>query len=232
MSSRDVIVALRDISKTYRAGAVVVKALSNISLDIYRGEIACIVGPSGSGKTTLLNIIGGIDRPDSGVVVVDGVEITKLGESRLAEFRLRRIGFVFQAINLIPALTAVENVELPLALLGVSSRERRERALEALRMVGLEDVAYRKPDELSGGQQQRVAIARALATNPSIVLMDEPTAHIDSETGSALMKLVERLNKELGQTFIIATHDPIVVDYCERSIRIRDGRIVSIERKQ
>jgi len=232
MSSRDAIVVLRDVFKTYRTRAVVVKALSNISLDIYRGEIACIVGPSGSGKTTLLNIIGGIDRPDSGAVVVDGVDITKLSESKLAEFRLRRIGFVFQAINLIPALTAVENVELPLALLGVSSRERRERALEALRMVGLEDVAYRKPDELSGGQQQRVAIARALVTKPSIVLMDEPTAHIDSETGSALMKLVERLNKELGQTFIIATHDPIVVDYCERSIRIRDGRIVSIERKQ
>jgi len=232
MSSRDAIVVLRDVSKTYRTRAVVVKALSNISLDIYRGEITCIVGPSGSGKTTLLNIIGGIDRPDSGVVVVDGVDITKLSESKLAEFRLRRIGFVFQAINLIPALTAVENVELPLALLGVSSRERRERALEALRMVGLEDVAYRKPDELSGGQQQRVAIARALVTNPSIVLMDEPTAHIDSETGSALMKLVERLNRELGQTFIIATHDPIVMDYCERSIRIRDGRIVSIERRQ
>jgi len=232
MSSRDVIVALRDVSKTYRTKAVIVKALSNISLEVYRGEIACIVGPSGSGKTTLLNIIGGIDRPDSGVVVVDSVDITKLSESKLAEFRLRRIGFVFQAINLIPALTAVENVELPLALLGVSSRERRERALEALRMVGLEDVAYRRPDELSGGQQQRVAIARALVTNPSIVLMDEPTAHIDSETGSALMKLVERLNRELGQTFIIATHDPIVVDYCERSIRIRDGRIVSIERKQ
>jgi len=232
MSSRDAIVVLRDVSKTYRAGAVIVKALSSISLDIYRGEIACIVGPSGSGKTTLLNIISGLDSPDSGIVVVDGVDITKLSESKLAEFRLRKIGFVFQALNLIPTLTALENVELPLALLGIPGRERRERALEALKMVGLEDKAYRKPDELSGGQQQRVAIARALATNPSIVLMDEPTAHIDSETGKALMNLVEKLNSKLGQTFIIATHDPIVMDYCGRAIRVRDGKIVSIEKRR
>ncbi|ADM27472.1 ABC transporter related [Ignisphaera aggregans DSM 17230] len=229
MSSNDTVIILKNVFKSYRQKSIVVHALSGISLEIYRGEIACIVGPSGSGKTTLLNIVGGLDRADSGRVIVDGVDITELDEGKLTEFRLRKIGFVFQALNLIPILTAVENVELPLAFMGLSKKERRERALEALEMVRLGDKAYRKPDELSGGEQQRVAIARALVTRPSIVLMDEPTAHLDSETGSELMKLVKRLNSKLKQTFIIATHDPIVVNSCEKVIRIRDGKIISIE---
>jgi len=226
MSSKDIVVQLKSVYKSYRSKTIVVNALSGITLEVKRGSIMCVVGPSGSGKTTLLNIIGGLDRPDRGAVIIDGVDITRLSESELADFRLKKIGFIFQTLNLLPMLTAVENVELPLAFLGYSRRERREKALEALDMVGLREKAYRKPDELSGGEQQRVAIARALVTNPSIVLMDEPTAHLDSENGSRLLGVVEKLNKGLGQTFIIATHDPLVINACSEAVRIRDGRII------
>lgn len=183
------------------------------------------MGPSGSGKTTLLNLIGGLDRPTRGKVVVDGLDLTSMNEGELAEYRLRRVGFVFQFYNLIPTLTALENVELPMALAGVPRKERRRRALELLRAVGLEARADHRPDELSGGEQQRVAIARALANKPAIVLADEPTGDLDSRSAKLLMDLVRRLNKEDGQTFIIVTHDPIVVEACTRVYNIRDGRI-------
>ncbi|MBS7624838.1 MAG: ABC transporter ATP-binding protein [Candidatus Bathyarchaeia archaeon] len=221
------IVRTLNLSKIYRRGKVNIQALNNVNLQVSSGEIVGIMGPSGSGKTTLLNLIGGLDRPTSGKVFVDGVDITTLGESELADYRLRKVGFVFQFYNLIPTLTALENVEVPLALAGVSKNERRERALSLLRMVGLEARADHKPDELSGGEQQRVAIARALANNPSIVLADEPTGDLDSKSATALMNLIKELNRKNGQTFIIVTHDPIVTQACTTIYTMRDGRIES-----
>ncbi|MEM0320403.1 MAG: ABC transporter ATP-binding protein [Candidatus Nezhaarchaeales archaeon] len=199
--------------------------LVDVNLQVTSGEIVGIVGPSGSGKTTLLNLIGGLDKPTKGKIFVNDVDVTSLNERELAEYRLKMVGFVFQFYNLIPTLTALENVELPMALAGVPKSERRKRAFELLEMVGLEARASHKPDELSGGEQQRVAIARALANNPAIVLADEPTGDLDSKSARSLMNLVRRLNKENGQTFIIVTHDPIVVDACTRVYSIRDGRI-------
>ncbi|MEM1607337.1 MAG: ABC transporter ATP-binding protein [Candidatus Bathyarchaeia archaeon] len=219
------IVRAISLSKVYRRGKVNVTALNNVNLQVLSGEIIGIMGPSGSGKTTLLNLIGGLDKPTSGKIFVDGVDITALGEKDLADYRLRKVGFVFQFYNLIPTLTALENVEIPMALAGVLKKERRERALNLLKMVGLEDRADHKPDELSGGEQQRVAIARALANNPSIVLADEPTGDLDSKSALALMSLIKDLNKRNGQTFIIVTHDPIVAERCTKIYTIRDGRI-------
>jgi len=219
------IVRTINLSKVYRRGKVDVPALNDVNLQVLAGEIVGIMGPSGSGKTTLLNLIGGLDKPTRGKIFVDGVDITTLGERELADYRLRKVGFVFQFYNLIPTLTALENVEVPLALLGVPKAERRERALNLLRMVGLEARADHKPDELSGGEQQRVAIARALANNPSIVLADEPTGDLDSKSALSLMKLVKDLNERNGQTFIIVTHDPIVAERCTKIYTIRDGRI-------
>lgn len=221
------IVRTLNLSKVYRRGKVNIQALNNVNLQVSSGEIVGIMGPSGSGKTTLLNLIGGLDRPTSGKVFVDGVDITTLGENELADYRLRKIGFVFQFYNLIPTLTALENVEVPLALAGVPKNERRERALNLLKMVGLEARADHKPDELSGGEQQRVAIARALANNPSIVLADEPTGDLDSKSATALMNLIRELNRKNGQTFIIVTHDPIVTQACTTIYTMRDGRIES-----
>jgi len=230
MSSRaEPVVKLVKVFKYYRSRGNVVKAVDGVDAEMHRGRIACIVGPSGSGKTTLLNLIGGLDKPDGGRVIVDGVEVSSLSEAELAEFRLRRIGFVFQFLNLIPTLTAYENVELPLALLGLPKEERKRRVEEILDLVGLSSKAHRYPDELSGGEQQRVAIARALVKNPAVVLMDEPTAHVDSETGLKLMKLISGLNKKLGQTFVIATHDPVVVEHCTDIFHLRDGRIWKTE---
>ncbi|MEM2342007.1 MAG: ABC transporter ATP-binding protein [Candidatus Bathyarchaeia archaeon] len=219
------IVRTLNLSKVYRRGKVSIPALNNVNLQISAGEIVGITGPSGSGKTTLLNLIGGLDKPTSGKVFVDGLDITALGEGELADYRLRKVGFVFQFYNLIPTLTALENVEIPLALAGVPKSERRERALNLLRMVSLETRAEHKPDELSGGEQQRVAIARALANNPSIVLADEPTGDLDSKSALALMNLIKELNRRNGQTFIIVTHDPIVAEGCTKIYNIRDGRI-------
>jgi putative ABC transport system ATP-binding protein len=183
------------------------------------------MGPSGSGKTTLLNIIGGLDKPTQGKIFVDGADITSLNEKDLADYRLKKVGFIFQFYNLIPTLTAIENVEVPMALAGLPKNERREKALNLLRMVGLESRADHKPDELSGGEQQRVAIARALANNPSIVLADEPTGDLDSKSAVAFMKIVRDLNKRSNQTFIIVTHDPLVVERCTKIYTIRDGRL-------
>jgi putative ABC transport system ATP-binding protein len=219
------IVRTINLSKVYRRGKVDVPALNDVNLQVLAGEIVGIMGPSGSGKTTLLNLIGGLDKPTRGKIFVDGVDITVLGEKELADYRLRKVGFVFQFYNLIPTLTALENVEVPLALLGVPKAERRERALNLLKTVGLEARADHKPDELSGGEQQRVAIARALVNNPSIVLADEPTGDLDSKSALSLMNLVKDLNKRNGQTFIIVTHDPIVAERCTKIYTIRDGRI-------
>ncbi|MEM3489967.1 MAG: ABC transporter ATP-binding protein [Candidatus Bathyarchaeia archaeon] len=221
----EVIVKTVGLTKVYRRGKVNVPALNDVNLKILRGEIACIMGPSGSGKTTLLNLIGGLDVPTHGTVFVDNVDLTTLNGKELADYRLRKIGFIFQFYNLIPTLTALENVEVPLAFAKVPKRERRSRAFDLLKTVGLESRADHKPDELSGGEQQRVAIARALANNPSVILADEPTGDLDSRSAMMFMEMVKELNKKTDQTFIIVTHDPLVVHECTKAYTIRDGRI-------
>jgi len=213
-------------AKEYHRGKITVSALNGVDIAIARGEVVGIVGPSGSGKTTLLNLIGGLDRPTSGRVSVDGVDLSGLDDARLAGYRLRKIGFVFQFYNLIPTMTALENAELPLSLAGVPKQERERRALALLETVGLGSRVGHMPDELSGGEQQRVAVARALANDPSVVLGDEPTGDLDSKSAGALMELIMSLRKGRQATFILVTHDPIVVAHCDRSYSVRDGRIV------
>ncbi len=211
------------LTKTYRRGKIDVPALRGVDLSVRRGDIVCIVGPSGSGKSTLLNIIAGLDEPTQGTVNLDGVDLMSLDTNEIADFRLRKIGFIFQFYNLIPTLTAFENVEVPLALLKINKQQRRNHALELLREVGMEERADHKPDELSGGEQQRVAIARALANDPSVILADEPTGDLDSKNAVMFIELVKRLNKEKGQTFIMATHDSLVVEGSTHAYTIRDG---------
>jgi putative ABC transport system ATP-binding protein len=213
------------LTKVYRRGKVDVPALNGIDLKVFSGDIICITGPSGSGKTTLLNLIGGLDKPTSGTVFVDSVDLTTLNGKELADYRLRKMGFIFQFYNLMPVLTAIENVEVPLALAKVPKGERRARASELLRTVGLEARAQHTPDELSGGEQQRVAIARALANNPTVILGDEPTGDLDSKSAAALMDFVKDLNKRTNQTFIMVTHDPLVVRESTKAYAMRDGRI-------
>ncbi|MEM0027107.1 MAG: ABC transporter ATP-binding protein [Ignisphaera sp.] len=222
------IVIVKNVVKVYRYGKVLFEALRGLSLAVQKGDIVCIVGPSGSGKTTLLNIIGGLDKPDSGEVIVDGTDITRLSEKELNMYRLYKVGFVFQSFNLIPTLTVLENVELPMYLAKIDKEKRKQRALELLKAVGLEKLADKTPDTLSGGEQQRVAIARALANNPSIILMDEPTAALDTENTRMLMNIIRRLNREYNQTFIIATHDVLVARGCTKIYGIRDGRVEGI----
>jgi len=219
------IVECEDIYKTYQQGRVEVEALRGVSLEIETGEFLAIAGPSGSGKTTLLNIIGGLDLADSGRVVVNGNHYDKMSQSQLASLRLYKVGFVFQAYNLIPVLSAIENVEYVMLLQGVAAGERRKRARQILDDVGLEQKYDRRPAELSGGQQQRVAVARAIVSNPSIVLADEPTANLDSKTGKGLLEIMQTLNHEKKITFIFSTHDSMVMDYARRLILIRDGRL-------
>jgi putative ABC transport system ATP-binding protein len=225
MSKSKTIVKTVGLTKVYRRGKVDVPALNGIDLKIVNGDIICITGPSGSGKTTLLNLIGGLDRPTQGTVFVDNVDLVNLSSKQLADYRLQKIGFIFQFYNLLPVLTALENVEVPLAFARVSKGERRVRALELLKTVGLEARADHKPDELSGGEQQRVAIARALANNPSVILADEPTGDLDSKSAMAFMELVKDLNKRTNQTFIMVTHDPLVVRESTKTYTMRDGRI-------
>ncbi len=225
------IVELKDVWKTYRDGKIAVTALRGVSLVVDKGEFLAIAGPSGSGKTTLLNIIGGIDRPDSGVVRVNGKNLNDMSKSELAEMRLHRVGFVFQAYNLIPVLSAEENVEYVMLLQGVSSEERKERARRILDEVGLKGMYGRRPSELSGGQQQRVAVARAIVSNPAIVLADEPTANLDSATGRELLTLMKEMNEKKEVTFIFSTHDEMVMEFARRLVLIRDGVIVGDERK-
>ena len=226
------VVRLEGVSKVYGHDGVEVRALDGVSLEIEQGDFAVLVGPSGSGKTTLLNMIGGLDTPTSGAVWVAGTEIGGLSRAQLAELRLRRIGFVFQEFNLIPVLSALENVEFVMLLQGVPEAERRSRSLALLKELGLEGLEHRRPGELSGGQQQRVAVARAIAADPVIVLPDEPTANLDSKAGAALMDLMRRLNEEKNISFVFSTHDPMVVERARRVIRMRDGRIEADERRK
>jgi len=221
---------LENVTKVYRLGRVEVPALRGISISVGEGEFLSIAGPSGSGKTTVLNIMGCLDKPTSGRVYVDGRDVSGLGRGELADIRNEGIGFVFQTFNLIPVLTAFENVELPLLLLRRwGARERREMVESILEDVGLGGLESRRPSELSGGQQQRVAIARALVKRPKLVLADEPTANLDSETGRGILELMARMNEKHGIAFVFSTHDRMVMDYAKRLIRLRDGRVESDE---
>lgn len=223
------LLTLKDIGKRYHQGEVEVQALEHINLTVEEGEFAALVGPSGSGKTTLLNIIGGLDSPTTGSAHLNGTDISHLSESELSDFRLFQLGFIFQAYNLVPVLSALENVELVMVLQGRQTGERRERAEHYLEMVGLKTLMHRRPSALSGGQQQRVAVARALAAGPRLVLADEPTANLDSENATALLDIMHRLSHEEKTTFIFSTHDPRVMERAERIITLRDGVIASDE---
>ena len=219
------VVEVRGVSRVYAEETVPVHALREVDLTVTEGQFVSLAGPSGSGKSTLLNVIGGLDRPTSGTVVIDGVALNGLNDTQLADMRLHKIGFVFQAYNLIPVLSARENVEFIMQLQGVSAAERGERAREVLTALGLEDMSERRPGELSGGQQQRVAVARAIVTEPALLLADEPSANLDSSTTSELLDLLKQLNEERGVTIIAATHDPMVMSYARRRINLRDGQI-------
>lgn len=219
------IVETRNVAKVYDQGKVKVQALRGVSLDISKGDFLALAGPSGSGKTTLLNIIGGLDTMDGGSVLVEGKRINEMSQSELARLRLNRIGFVFQAYNLVPVLSAIENVEFIMQLQGFATGERRDRARAILDEVGLEDMYDRRPAELSGGQQQRVAVARAIVSNPAIVLADEPTANLDSKTGESLLALMRQMNADRDVTFVFSTHDKMVMEHARRLVYIRDGRI-------
>lgn len=214
------------LCKNYRQGDVTIHALNHLDLEADKGSFICLSGPSGSGKTTLLNAIGGLDRLDSGEIDIDGERVDRLGKGRLADLRLHHIGFVFQAYNLIPVLTALENVEFVMQVQGVPARERKRKSLAILKEVGLEGMENRRPAQLSGGQQQRVAVARAIVSQPKLVLADEPTANLDSESANQLMNLFRELNENHEVTFLIATHDERVMRHAKRLIRMQDGRII------
>jgi len=221
------IIELHDVKKDYYLGNTVVHAVNGVSFSINEGDFLSIVAPSGSGKTTLLNMIGCIDIPTEGKIIVDGEDITKMNDKQLTNLRLYKIGFIFQTFNLVPVLNAIENVEFPLLLMGkYSAREIRERAVSLLKEVGLEEFVHHKPSELSGGQRQRVAIARALVTNPDIVLADEPTANLDSATGENILLLMKKLNEREKTTFIFSTHDPDVLKYADNVVKMKDGLLV------
>lgn len=220
-------VELNDVKKSYHTGPIEIPALRGISLRVVPGEFLAIAGPSGSGKTTLLNIIGGLDRADTGEVLVEGKNLQLLSSGELARLRLRRLGFVFQAYNLLPVLTALENAEFTLLLQGVPAKKRKERVRKLFAEIGLAGVENRRPGQLSGGQQQRIAVARAIVTEPVLILADEPTANLDSVTATALLKVMEQLNRAHGTTFVYATHDPLVMERARRLISLRDGQIYS-----
>lgn len=220
------IVEARDVHKTYDTGSVQVHALRGVHLQIRRGEMVAIMGPSGCGKTTLLNCLAGLDGIDSGQVIIDGVPLHQMNDRQKTDLRARKMGFVFQFYNLLPVLSALENVELPMLVSGMRAAEARQRAHDALAIVGLRDRGSHRPAELSGGQQQRVTIARALANQPALIWADEPTGDLDSETSGEIMDLLGRLNKENGQTFVIVTHAPEVGARADRIVRMRDGLIV------
>jgi putative ABC transport system ATP-binding protein len=219
------VIELQDVTRVYKIGEVETPALRGVNLTIEKGEFTAIVGPSGSGKTTMLQLMGCLDRPTGGRVHINGQDVSRLNANKRADLRKGTIGFVFQFFALIPGLTAYENVELPLLLSGAKKAERRERANELLEAVGLSDRARHRPDQMSGGEQQRVAIARALATHPVLVLADEPTANLDTETGRQIMEIMVRLNQETGVTFVCATHDPRVIPFARRVVTLRDGRV-------
>ncbi|MHA1590469.1 MAG: ABC transporter ATP-binding protein [Candidatus Njordarchaeales archaeon] len=224
------VVEVIDVKKDYIVGPIVVHALRGLTMKIRRGEFVAIMGPSGSGKSTLLNLIGALDRPTAGKIIIDGVDISTLTEDELAEFRNKKIGFIFQQFNLITRTTVLRNVELPAIVAGIPPKERRKRALELLKLVGLtEKEAMRRPVYLSGGQQQRVAIVRALMNNPSIILADEPTGNLDSKTGAEIVRILRELNEKFGTTIIVVTHDKDVAKAADRILYIRDGVIVGEE---
>jgi len=225
----DIVVEIKDLVKTYHQGTIEVPALRGLTLSVRKGEFLAICGPSGSGKTTTLNLVGALDEPTSGTILLEGQDLGKLGRSALSRLRRDRIGFVFQAYNLVPVLTAYENAEIVMALQGVKASKRRERVMGLLAEVGLKGMEHRRPDQLSGGQQQRVAIARAIAANPAVVLADEPTANVDSETAERLLGLMEGLNRDSGVTFIFSTHDTKVMARARRIITMVDGRVAGDE---
>lgn len=229
MSKKTVVVT--DVHREYEQGEFIVKALQGVSLSIEPGEFTVLMGASGSGKTTLLNIIGGLDSPTSGSVQIDEQELASMAPNDLSDLRLHKLGFVFQAYNLIPVLSAFENTEFVPLMQGVGADERKSRSMEMLKAVGLAGMENRLPSELSGGQQQRVAVARALAGNPMLILADEPTANLDSKTGKELIALMRSLNEEKGVTFIFATHDPKVMEAAKRIIHLEDGKIIEDERR-
>jgi putative ABC transport system ATP-binding protein len=220
------VVQCEQVTKIYEMGKTILRALRGVSLTVEPGEFMCLAGPSGSGKTTLLNLIGCLDKPTSGQIAVEKKPTEKLSAFDLAQLRRRRIGFIFQTFNLIPVLTAYENVEMPLILKNIDSVEREKKVLQILEAMGIRELNKHRPDELSGGQQQRVAIARALVTEPAIVLADEPTANLDSETGLAIIELMHTLNRERGTTFVFSSHDPKVIERSSRVVRLQDGLIV------
>jgi putative ABC transport system ATP-binding protein len=221
--STPVLVEIRNLAKYYRRGDQIIPVLAGIDLDVMLGDFVALMGPSGSGKTTLLNLIAGIDKPSGGIIKVDGVDIAGFSDADLAQWRAAHVGFIFQFYNLLPVLNAFENVELPLLLASLSRRERRERVEVVLSLVGLADRADHYPSELSGGQQQRVAIARALITDPTLIVADEPTGDLDRTTGEEILALLDRLNRELGKTILMVTHDPKAADKAHRIVHLEKG---------
>ncbi len=223
----DPIVSIRDLSKVYRQGEIQVTALNQVSIDIQTGEFVVLMGPSGSGKSTLLHIIAGIDRASSGSVLVQGINVANLTESQLADWRNQNVGFVFQSFNLIPVLTAAENVELPLLLTALGRTERRRQVALALDLVGLADRGHHRPDQMSGGQQQRVAIARALVTDPTLIVADEPTGNLDAKSATDVLSILQALSRDSRKTVIMVTHDPKAAGYGTRSLHLEKGEIVA-----
>jgi len=228
--SEETVVQVENLVKTYRLGKVSIPALRGISFDVAKGEFLVVMGPSGSGKTTLLNLLGAIDKPTSGRISIDGRDITTLGEGELTKLRRHKIGFVFQFYNLIPALTAVENVELPMLTAGVSRKIASKRAFQLLETVGLAERVGHLPDELSGGEQQRIAIARALSNKPSVILADEPTGDLDTKTGMEVVQILYDTSKEENATVIVVTHDPMITEKADRILQMRDGNIIGEKR--
>jgi putative ABC transport system ATP-binding protein len=224
------VVKIENVSRVYQIGKIETQALRGVDLCIESGEFTALIGPSGSGKTTLLQMIGCLDQPTNGHVLINNKDVTRLNRNQRADMRRGTIGFIFQFFALIPTLSAYENVEMPLLLNGHSPKERKERVMELLKAVDLVDRANNRPDQMSGGQQQRVAVARALASNPTLVLADEPTANLDTENGKQVMDVMQRLNQETGVTFIFATHDPRVISYARRVVTLHDGLIESDKR--
>ena len=229
VASKTAAVSVQNVRKVYQRDSLQIKVLDGINLDVPQGEFVALMGPSGSGKTTLLNLIAGIDRVTSGRVTVAGTDLGPLSEGELAKWRSRNIGFIFQFYNLIPVLNAVENVELPLLLSPLSKRERRERAMTALRIVGLSDRSKHYPRQLSGGQEQRVAIARAVVTDPTVLVADEPTGDLDHQSAEEILTLMETFNKEFGKTIIMVTHEQDIAQYASRRITFRDGTVITDE---